>query len=52
MNICDLKFCRCTMAEYKNLDKYDANMLYFVSDGDKIIIQYMNVNDAFILFNL
>jgi hypothetical protein len=26
------------MAEYKNLDKYDANMLYFVSDGDKILL--------------
>lgn len=38
MNICDLKFCRCTMVEYKNLDKHDANMLYFVSDGDKILL--------------
>ena len=38
MNICDLKFCRCTMAEYKNLDKHNANMLYLVSDGDKILL--------------
>lgn len=38
MNICDLKFCRCTMAEYKNLDEHEANMLYFVSDGDKILL--------------